>query len=335
MKPATIYDVARAAGVSHQTVTRYLHGYEGIRDSTRVRVQKALAELEYRPNNAARQLRLRASNRIAILADRIGETGPSLIIQAVADHLRGAGLVIDILVVDGNDPSTVDTAIALALDNQVAGILATAQTALVLEQLRAKPLSVPIVIDVQLSPAGTEEMLNRMAGRIAAEHLMDLGHRELGYVTGASGWFAAKDRESGFTDAVRTRGGLVAWRREGDWTAASGYAAWRSLSPAERTVTAIAAGNDAMGIGLVAAATDDGRRVPDSLSVIGIADGQYMRPALSTVELDFASEGAALAAELLRRVQNKDGTGGLDPSSHPAPLPPRLIARSTTARVVS
>ena len=84
MKPATIYDVAREAGVSHQTVTRFLNGFEGIRPTTRARVQAAIEELNYRPNGAARWLRSRQSNRIGILAHRMDLSGPGRIIAELA-----------------------------------------------------------------------------------------------------------------------------------------------------------------------------------------------------------------------------------------------------------
>src|SRR3954464_2887835 len=90
-RPATIYDVARAAGVSHQTVSRFLKGYEGIRAETRTRVMDALRELEYRPNLTARSLTTGRSHRIAALTHEISQVGPSKILEAVNAEAREAG----------------------------------------------------------------------------------------------------------------------------------------------------------------------------------------------------------------------------------------------------
>ncbi|WP_433510328.1 LacI family DNA-binding transcriptional regulator [Nonomuraea sp. CA-143628] len=338
MKPPTIYDVAREAGVSHQTVTRYLQGYEGIRASTRQRVEAALERLQYRPNLAARQLRLRKSNRIAVLADRIGQGGPALIVRGVTEMVQKRGFVSDIIAVDGEGPESVDAAIDLATEHQVAGILATAQTDVVLERLQRRILEVPMIIDAQIVDPVSGVLIGQLVGRRAAEHLLELGHRRIGYVSGPEGWFAARDRAAGFFAAVEDAGGEVVWIREGDWSADSGYRAWQALADQERAVTAVAAANDAMAIGVMAAALDDGRAIPEQLSVIGIDDleeGRFMRPALTTVQLDFEGEGAHLAAQLIDRISAAGSEREASPvsSADEEQYSPNLIVRSSTARV--
>ncbi|TCC36404.1 LacI family DNA-binding transcriptional regulator [Kribbella speibonae] len=333
MKAATIYDVAREAGVSHQTVTRYLQGYEGMRPATRQRVEAALERLQYRPNTAARQLRLRRSNRIAVLADRLGQGGPALIVQGVTEMLQKRGFVGDILAVNGEDPASVDAAIDLATEYQVAGILATAQTNVVLERLRHRTLAVPMVIDAQIVDPASGVLIGELVGRRVAEHLLELGHRRIGYVSGPDGWFAARDRAAGFIAAVEAAGRDVVWVREGDWSADSGYRAWQGLKAKEQTVTAVAAANDAMAIGVIAAALDDGRAVPEELSVIGTDDldeGRFMRPALTTVQMDFVGEGARLAAQLIDRISPAEAETS---STADEPYSPNLIVRSSTARI--
>ncbi|WP_432970151.1 LacI family DNA-binding transcriptional regulator [Dactylosporangium sp. CA-233914] len=338
-KVATIYDVAREAGVSHQTVTRYLQGFEGIRDSTRQRVEAALARLQYRPNPAARQLRLRRSNRIAVLADRIGQGGPALIVRGVTELVQKRGYVSDIIAVDGEDPESVDAAIDLATEYQVAGILATAQTDVVLERLQRRTLAVPMVIDAQLVDPVSGVLVGQLVGEKAAEHLLELGHRRIGYVSGPDGWFAARDRAAGFIAAVQDAGGEIVWVREGDWSAHSGYQAWQALTADEYAVTAVAAANDSMAIGVMAAALDSGHAVPERLSVIGIDDveeSRFVRPALTTVQLDFEGEGARLAAQLIDRISLAGSASDADPMSSTGsePYSPNLIVRSSTARVM-
>lgn len=332
MKSATIYDVARSAGVSHQTVTRYLRGFEGIRPATRERVEKAIAELDYKPNAAARQLRLNRVNRIAILAHRIEQTGPSRILSGMTRAAQERGFVAEIISMDGVDQMSVDTAIDLATEHQVAGVLASAQTEVVLERLTARSLSVPLIIDAHVIENESGRLVNEVAGRVAAEHLIDLGHRELGYLSGPDAWFAARERRKGFLDAAEERGAHVIWSGEGDWSPASGYDAWQKQRITDAGVTAVAVGNDSMAIGFIAAAAADGIHVPDEMSVIGtddLAEARFLLPSpLSTVVIDFEGEGARLASELVALIE-----GGSAAAATVSSKPPRVEARRSTRRL--
>ena len=326
MKAATIYDVARRAGVSHQTVSRFLAGFEGIRPETKARVESALAELEYRPNTTARMLRTNRSNRIGVLADRVDQTGPARIIAGATVAAREHGYLLDVVMTNGVEIDAIESALALVNEHRVAGIMATAQTDLMAEYLRQHAPSGPLVIDARMQAWPGGPSMNEYAGAVSADHLLDFGHRRVGYVSGPTAWLAASGRTTGFCRRVRERGGEVVWIRQGDWSAESGDAAWRGLSAEERTVTAIGTGNDSTAIGLISAAFADGVRVPHDLSVIGnddIHESRYLLPALTTVAADFEGEGRSMIEQLL---------GEVDPAL-PAPRPPRvphLVERGST-----
>ena len=305
MKAATIYDVARLAGVSHQTVSRFLSGFEGIRPETKARVESALAELDYRPNAAARQLRTRRVNRIGVIADRVDQTGPARIIAGATAAARERGYLLDVVLTNGIEVEAVEAALALVNEHRVAGLLATAQTDRMVEYLRDHAPAAPMVVDARLTVDLGGPSMNEYAGGIAADHLLALGHRRVGYVSGPRAWLAASGRMSGFSERMREGGGEVVWTREGDWSADSGAEAWRGLTPAERGVTAIATGNDSMAIGLISSAVADGVRVPDDLSVTGnddIHESRYLLPPLSTVSVDFEGEGRVLIEQLLAQI---------------------------------
>jgi DNA-binding LacI/PurR family transcriptional regulator len=328
MKAATIYDVARLAGVSHQTVSRFLSGFKGIRPETRERVESALAELDYRPNSAARQLRTQRSNRIAVLADRVDLTGPARIVAGATAASRERGYLLDVIVTNGIELPAIESALALAREHRVVGILATAQTDAVVEYLYAHASGIPVVVDARLSAFSEGPSMNEFTGALAADHLMDLGHDRVGYLSGPSGWVAATGRMRGFLDRIAQRGGEVVWTREGDWSADSGAAAWLSLPKGDRRATAIAAGNDSMAIGLISAASGDGVSVPDDLSVIGnddIHEARYLLPPLTTVAVDFESEGRMLVEHLLLRIEP-------DSSATTQAVRPHLVARGSTRR---
>ncbi|MDN4612833.1 LacI family DNA-binding transcriptional regulator [Leifsonia sp. F6_8S_P_1B] len=325
MKRATIYDVARLAGVSHQTVTRYLNGFEGIRPTTREKVQAALDELNYRPNGAARWLRSRQSNRIGILAHRMELSGPGRIVAGATTAARTRGYVLDIASMNGEDGESVDEALNVIMEHQIAGVFATAQTHVVRAAIESRGLDIPIAMDSAEGLSSTSLNPRALPGRLAAEHLAELGHRRVAYVSGPPVWIAANQRRQGFVEVAAERGLQVVWEYEGDWSAGSGYRAAAEL-PAEATAVALA--NDSMAIGLIYGLAERGIRVPDEVSVIGMDDAPESRfhlPPLSTIRLDFEGEGAYLMNMLIAKIEG--GDIGEVPRYHL----PELVARGSTA----
>lgn len=328
MKPATIYDVARHAGVSHQTVSRYISGFEGIRPATRAKVEAAINELGYRRNSAARLLRTQRTNRLGVLAHRIDQAGPARVITGATRAAQDRGYLLDIVVTHDLDLDSIDSALAVVTEHQVVGILAAAQTELVLERIRLLAPTVPLVMDSKVTFPAAGPSFNEYAGELAADHLLDLGHTDVGYVSGPVDWIGASGRLEGFLRRISERGGRVRWTRAGDWSAGSGSAAWASLTSDDRQVTAIATGNDSMAFGIISAAESDGVHVPSDLSVIGnddVDETRYFLPALTTVALDFEGEGRYMVESLLATVAPDRFPGEPD-----GVMPPRLVVRAST-----
>jgi DNA-binding LacI/PurR family transcriptional regulator len=325
-KSPTIYDVAALAGVSHQTVARYLRGDTTVRTANAEKMDAALATLNYRPNPVAKQLRMRKTNRVGVLIDQITQSGPARILSGALEAARAAGYVLDIVIADDHDAEATASALEFLASNRVAGIVALAQTDVIISELRRASASVPVVVDAL---PGVMPSVGELVGTLVADHLAELGHTRVGYVGGPMVEFSAIGRAKGFVNRTRDRGGEVVWTRQGDWSAASGLAAWESLDPDQRDVTAIACGNDSMAIGLISAAMRSGVGVPSDLSVIGtddLPDAQYLNPPLTTVAMDFEAEGRHLMAQLLSKVDDK-----LPPPQGELPLP-RLVARESTRR---
>ena len=341
MPDATIYDVATRAGVSHQTVSRFLRGFEGIRPETRAKVEAALAELEYRPNSAARFLRLKRTNRIALLADNMHLSGPARTIASATEAARDLGYVTDIVTMDGGDERSVREALDLVLSQQIAGLVLMAQTAIARTAVEQRDISMPVGRDFGLVVDGTGESLGVRAGRVAAEHLIELGHRRAAYVAGPEQWLVARERQEGFTVAFTAGGGEVVSSATGDWSAESGFTAARRLldegalgtpGGAGRSrdggATAVAVANDTMAMGLLAALAEAGVSVPGDVSVVGNDDApeaRYMVPPLTTVDLDFAREGVLVVSSLIARIEGRE----TDPVIH-VPTP-ALVTRASTA----
>jgi DNA-binding LacI/PurR family transcriptional regulator len=167
-----------------------------------------------------------------------------------------------------------------------------------------------------------------LLARAATDHLLDLGHATVHHVAGPQRWYAARDRLKGWRTALAARGRSQPPVIEGDWSAASGYAAGRELA-SETSVTAVFAAGDDMAIGLIHALGQAGRRVPEDVSVVGFDDNPvfaYVTPPLTTVRQPFdaaAKEGLRL---LLHAIEKPDAD--LPPAIAP---PVELVVRSSTA----
>ncbi|GAA1996031.1 LacI family DNA-binding transcriptional regulator [Microbacterium pumilum] len=324
-KAATIYDVARVAGVSHQTVSRFIKGYEGIRPETRDRVLAALQQLGYRPNLTARSLRKGTSHRIAALTHAIDQVGPSRIVQGASEAAREAGYLLDIVSLDMADSRSIQEALELVHQLDVAGVLALASTDEMADAFAAADFRVPTFIASEKDDVltGHPELTNRGFPAVIA-HLVDLGHEGFVHIAGPSTWLAARNRSRAFTSALAVHGLDPIAILAGDWSAKSGYDAVARLSQ-ELPATAIVASNDQMALGAMLALTHRGLRVPDDVSVTGVDDipeAAYFSPPLTTLRIDFAAQGRAAVMELLGGVY--EGT---------PPLQSDLVIRNSTGRV--
>jgi DNA-binding LacI/PurR family transcriptional regulator len=325
-KAATIYDVARLAGVSHQTVSRFIKGYQGIRPETRDRVVAALEELDYRPNLAARSLRRGKSHRIAALTHEIDQVGPSKIVQGASEAAREAGYLLDIVTLDMSNPRSIQEAIELVHQLDVAGVLALASTDEMSDAFTAADFRVPTFIASEKDDlvTGHPTELTALGFPAVITHLVELGHERFIHIAGPSTWLAARNRARAFDNALAGRGLTPEAVLAGDWSARSGYAAIDAL-PVDFTATAIVASNDQMALGAMLALSDRGRRVPDDVSVTGVDDipeAAYFSPPLTTLRVDFDGQGRSAVAELLGTIAKPVRRSELviRKSSGPAPL---------------
>lgn len=332
-KPATIYDVARRAGVSHQTVSRFVKGFEGIRPETRRRVEEALRDLDYRPNLAARFLATNRSHRIGALVYEMLEVGPSMVLAGASRGARDAGYLLDIVSLDPSVEGSAEAALQMLNQRDLAAVLAFAPTDEVVAAIESASFAVPVFVERETDdlPDGGAGSLSRQGMRQIVDHLVSLGHRRLFYVTGPAGWIAARNREVAFKDALRAHGLEPVGMADGDWSARSGFEAGMAL-PSELGATAVVAANDQTALGVLRALASRGIRVPAEMSVTGFDDmpeSAYFSPPLTTVRLDFDEIG--------RRTISRVLTGlGLDPSPTPdsgfaGMPPPTLLVRSSSA----
>src|SRR4051794_36917029 len=187
-RPATIYDVARVAGVSHQTVSRLLKGYAGIRPETRDRVADAIRELGYRPNLTARSLTTGRSYRIAALTHEITQVGPSKILEGANMAARDAGYLLDVITLDVHDPAAIRESIDLALQLDIAGVLALASTDEVTKAVEAATFRVPLYLATDDDELPADSTPGASGLDAVLRHLADLGHRDVMHIAGPRDW---------------------------------------------------------------------------------------------------------------------------------------------------
>jgi DNA-binding LacI/PurR family transcriptional regulator len=300
-------DVARIAGVSHQTVSRVLNNHPSVSEQTRLRVQAAIAELGYRRNHAARTLVTGRSQLIGVVAQSSTLYGPASMLSAVEQTAGAAGFAVSVGSVRSLDRRAVSEAAGRLLDQRVAGIVIIVPVASANEALDELPEDVPlVVIDGDPTRSETLVTVDQAAGaRLAVEHLLAAGHRTVWHVRGPLDWFDSQGRVEGWRQALVEAGAEVPPVVDADWTAASGYKAGQMLARMPE-VTAIFTANDHLALGLLRALSERGRRVPGDVSVVGFDDvpeAAFFIPPLTTVRPDFDAVARAGLTLLLEQIQ--------------------------------
>jgi len=305
-------DVARLAGVSAATVSFVLNETAGqtISDETRQRVLRAVAELDYRPNRAAQGLRHGRSATIGFVSHDVdfGEFAAAAIKGAHEACIRHGNLLL--LVNTGGSNRQAAQLIVELLDRQADALIfaAVGTRSVVLPDAARRVPTVLLNCFAPHDPVPAILPDEVRGGREATQALLDLGHRDIAYLTGNPGQWATKARLRGFRDALR---GAGLNPREhtvlsGNYHADSGYELVRELLGRGPLPTAIMCGNDRMAVGALLALLEAGIRVPEDVSVMGYDDqfqlAAEIRPALSTVLLPYDAMGR-LAAEQLAAEQ--------------------------------
>ncbi|MDG4821763.1 LacI family DNA-binding transcriptional regulator [Asanoa sp. WMMD1127] len=302
-RPAVMIDVARLAGVSHQTVSRVLNGHPSVRTETRERVLTAVRQLNYRPNALARGLAGRRSRVLGVVSFDTILYGPAATLLGVERAARAAGYGVSIVTLEQLDHDGVSDALSALAEQSVAGVVIIAPFTNAASALRSLPTGIPaVVVEAGTSGALPAISVDQIAGaELAVRHLLELGHETVWHVRGPQNWLEARDREYAWRSTLESAGLAVPPALDGDWSAASGYQAGLRLAGDPR-VTAVFCANDQQALGLLRAFHERGVRVPDDVSVVGfddIPEAEFMSPPLTTIRQDFDEVGRRCLAMLL------------------------------------
>lgn len=300
-RPPAMTDVAAAAGVSHQTVSRVLNNKGSVKEETRQRVLKAIADMGYRRNEAARTLASSRSRLIGVLTPRLVEWGPAttlLSVQLAANH---DGYFVSVATLAEFTGATIKGAVDDLLSLGVVGLIAIAPVEAMARELEAQVIPVPTLVIasrwINQSPTFTRIGVDQRAGvRAALKHLQDQGCRTIAHIAGPAGDFDAEERDAAWREYTVDLGMEVGVRLQGDWTAERGYQAARELLSFPLP-DAVFVANDQMSLGALKAFSEAGVRVPDDVRLFGFDDQEgaaFFEPGLTTVRQDF--EGVGLEA---------------------------------------
>ena len=346
MAGATIYDVAAAAGVSIKTVSRVVNGEPNVSAAVKARVDKAVSDLGYRRSLSARSLAGASSSIIAALVDaeltiehwRSGRGNDYLsrLELGALMELRQADYHLMVELVDHASP-TLKRDLAALLDSiRPEGVLLTPPNSdhpVVLDVLDAAGVAYARIGSERDLHRGTNVAMDeRRAARDMTEHLIGLGHRQIGFITGPVAYAASQRRLQGFRDAMTEHGLEIveAAIAEGDFTFPSGVAGADQILNQAPETTAIFASNDDTALGVLQAASVRGLIAPDDLSVAGFDDtpsAMFSTPALTTIRQPVA-EMAAAAARRLTPVLRADLPE--EPPGQTVLVPYALIVRAST-----
>lgn len=330
-EPASILDVARAAGVSGMTVSRVLNGRPNVRAATRTRVLAAMEELGFRPSRAARALSTKRSRTIGLLVAAGAQYGPASCVRAVEEAARQRGYYTSVARLGADSSDALAAAAGDLLDQDVEGIVVVAPRAGVMSGLTPLAGGVPLMAAQSGDDRGARMMMMYLVGQ---------GHRRILHVAGPQDWDDAHARLLAYESGLRLAGLPVLPPVFGDWTAESGYAAGHQLlwgrpdAQAGPGFTAAFCANDQMALGLIHALREAGLDVPGDVSVAGfddIPEAAHFWPPLTTVRQDFGDAGRNCVALLIDAISRAGNPDAVVPA--PGGADPRLIVRNSVAAV--
>ncbi|GGO04314.1 LacI family transcriptional regulator [Microbispora rosea subsp. aerata] len=330
-RPPVMADVARLAGVSHQTVSRVLNDHPNVRAETRTRVLRAIDQLGYRRNLVARALVTKHSRTLGVVSFDTTLYGPASTVYGIEQAARDAGYFVSIVSLRTIDRAGVNDAIGYLAEQGVDGIVVVAPQRSAARALDDLPAGMPAVAvegwhqgDVSVVSVDQVE-----GAKLATSHLLDLGHETVWHVSGPADWLEAEGRIEGWRAVLTAAGRPIPDMLTGDWSPRSGYQAGKQLAAMAGDVTAVFVANDQMALGLLRAFTEEGVKVPEQISIVGfddIPESEFFSPPLTTIRQDFGAVGRRSIDVLLRQIES----GGALPHERLV-VPPQFVLRASTA----
>ena len=345
-KRLTIRDVAAAAGVSMQTVSRVLNERPDVAPETLERVQEVIRQTGYAPNMLARGLTQGRSNVLGVVAYGLDYFGPSRVLTAIERKAAELGYAIMLNLILEPETNDVDHLLSSLRARQVDGIIwlipeVGGNRGWLRTHLADLPVPVILVGGMTGRPYLPSIAIdNGQIGCLATEHLLAGGARHVGIITGPLTWWEAQQRRAGWLQTMQAHGRVVedSLIVEGDWTVASGEQALHQMLEACPDLDAIFASNDQMALGVLYAAHQLGMQVPEELSVVGVddvAEGSHFWPPLTTVHQPLGDSGVRAVEDIDALIgKSRQARRAIESAPETTLLEPRLIIRSSSRQPI-
>ena len=328
--PATIWDVADAAGVSVGTVSKALNGRGQLREETRTLVRSAAERLGFRPNDLAQSLLRKRSFTVGLISTDAYGRFSIPVLEGIESALEPARISV-FLCSAADDPAREQQHIDSLMAKRVDGVIVTGRRTDKRAPLALGNTAVPVLY--AFAKVADRNALCLVpddfgGAELAGKHLIGLGRKRIAHVTGPEEFEAVRQRRDGFRRALKSAG--HAWRPErvllGQWSEAWGRDAAQRLLELPERIDAIFCGSDQIARGVVDGLRDRGVGVPDDIAVVGFDNGEIIaaatRPPLSTVDMNLRELGRQAGLRLLAMIDGKSDAGVVR-------LPCRLVVRES------
>jgi LacI family transcriptional regulator len=337
-KRVTIKDVAYAAGVSTQTVSRVMNKFSYVSEETRSRVEAVVEQMGYRPSTLARSLSQQRSYTLGVVTFGLKYIGPSRTLNGIADKADDLGYMLLMKELDNFETYNIDEVIGSLLARQVDGILWLAPEigddhAWLNDRLGDIPVPM-LFLSMQprkgISSVSTD---NYLGGAMATQHLLDLGKKQIGHISGPATWWEAQERKRGWRETLE-KAGLDASEQhctEGNWSSASGEIAFIQLLEKSPNLDAIFVANDQMALSVLREAHRQNIKIPEQLAVIGfdnIPESAYFFPSLTTISQDLQLIGEQAVQNIVTMIQARQENKLIDMQAKF--IQPNLIIRESS-----
>jgi LacI family transcriptional regulator len=337
-KRITIKDVAEAAGVSTQTVSRVMNKFSYVSEETRQRVEGVVEELGYNPSTLARSLIQKRSYTLGVVTFGLEYIGPSRTLNGIADKADELGYMLLMKELDNFDTNRIGDVINSLLARQVDGILWVApeigDNHSWVEEKKDK-ISVPVLFLAMQPRDGISSVStdNFQGAVMAVQHLLDSGRKKIGHISGPLTWWESDERKRGWKETLNKAGFEVSNEQctEGNWSSASGEQAFIQLLKSFPDMDAIFVANDQMALGVLRAAIQHGIRVPEQLAVIGfdnIPESAYFYPSLTTIYQNLQLLGEQATQNIIEMIQARQDNQSINTQSRF--ITPTLIVRESS-----
>ncbi len=333
---STIKDVAALAGVSFTTVSHVLNNTRPVSADARARVLAAVDEIGYFPSAVARSLRRSETKIVGVLVPNVRNPFFAELVVGVEACCRQAGYSVFLCNSD-NDPKHQQAYMRTLLEKRIDGLLLSSAGDTETLAATFRHASVPVVTVDRLVPGARADRVsvnNQLGALEAVRHLLALGHRRIGCVSGPAEFEVTQERVAGWRTALQEAGiePRPDWLVESDFSTAGGYEAVKALLRRQPELTAVFTGNDLMAMGALRAAAELGLSVPSQLSVVGfdaIELGSYIYPAITSVGCSIRDLGREAGRALIERIENPQAP------FKDLQLTPQLVLRESTAAPLS